>query len=150
VKRASWPNHEQKHHDSSSRSTIAAARLNHDTRRVRHYLKCVHKVRINRDLETVDKTEYAGIVHEVYAVVSGAGRAARVETFNGNYGLLRGLAAAFLALIMIALVLGKGICVAGALAILLALAIQRMHRVSVRYATELFTHYLLLSAEPSN
>jgi hypothetical protein len=33
---------------------------------------------------------------KVHAVVSGAGKVARVDTFNGNYGLLRGLAAAFL------------------------------------------------------
>jgi hypothetical protein len=105
--------------------------------------------KINRDLETADKAEHGGIVREVYAVVSGAGKAKRVDTFSGNYGLLRGLAAAFLALIIIALVLGKGIYVVGALAILLALAIQRMHRVSVHYAVELFTQYLLLSAEPS-
>jgi hypothetical protein len=104
--------------------------------------------KVNRDLVTVDRAEYGGIVREVYAIVSGAGKAARVDTFNGNYGLLRGLAAAFLALIIIALVLTKGLYVVGALVILLALAIQRMHRVSVHYATELFTQYLLLSAEP--
>src|SRR5207302_129237 len=67
--------------------------------------------KINRDLEMADKAEYGGIVREVYVVVSGAGKAARIDTFNGNYGLLRGLAAAFLALIIIALVLGKGIYV---------------------------------------
>jgi hypothetical protein len=100
--------------------------------------------RVSRNLETADKAEYSGIVREVYALVSGAGKAARVDTFNGNYGLLRGLAAAFLALVVIALVLGKGIYVVGALVILLALAIQRMH-----YATELFTQYLLLSNDPT-
>jgi hypothetical protein len=105
--------------------------------------------RVSRNLETAEKAEYSGIVREVYALVSGAGKAARVDTFNGNYGLLRGLAAAFLALVVIALVLGKGIYVVGALVILLALAIQRMHRVSVHYATELFTQYLLLSNDPT-
>jgi hypothetical protein len=105
--------------------------------------------KVNRDLATADKAEYGGIVREVYAIISGAGKAARIDTFNGNYGLLRGLAAAFIALIAIALVLDKDLYIVGALVILLALAIQRMHRVSVHYATELFTQYLLLRAEYS-
>ncbi len=82
----------------------------------------------------------------VDAVVADAGKAAHVDRFNGNYGLLRGLAAAFVALIVIAPMLGKGICIIGVLLILLLLAIQRMHRFAVHYATELFTQYLLISA----
>ena len=102
---------------------------------------------IKCDITTADKVEYGGIVRELYAIVSGAGKAARVDTFNGNYGLLRGLAAAFLTLIAVSLVLGKSIYIIGALFVLLALAIYRMHRVSVHYAIELFTQYLLLRAE---
>lgn len=100
--------------------------------------------RINRDIETAGKAEYGAIVREVYAVVSSASKAARVDIFNGNYGLLRGLAAAFVVLIAVALVLTKGIYTIGALIILLLLAIQRMHRFAVHYATELFTQYLLM------
>jgi hypothetical protein len=103
---------------------------------------------INRDLATANKAEYGGIVREVYAIVSGAGKAARVDTFNGNYGLLRGLAAAFLALIAVAVVLGEGLHVIAVLVILLLLAVQRMHRFAVHYATELYTQYLLLSNDP--
>ena len=94
---------------------------------------------MGRDLTTADKAEYGGIVREVYAIVSGAGKAARVDTFNGNYGLLRGLAAAFVALVIVALVLGKGLYLVGVLVIPLLLAVQRMHRFAVHYATELFT-----------
>jgi hypothetical protein len=106
-------------------------------------------LKIKRDVATVDKAEYGGIVREVYVVVSHAGKAARIDTFNGNYGLLRGLAAAFLLLTIVALLLGTGFYFVGALVILLALAIQRMHRVSVHYATELFTQYMILRAEPA-
>ena len=104
---------------------------------------------INRDLATASKAEYGGIVREVYAIVSGAGKAARVDTFNGNYGLLRGLAAAFLALIIVAVALGEGLHVVAVLVILLLLAVQRMHRFAVHYATELYTQYLLLSNDPA-
>lgn len=106
--------------------------------------------KIERDLTTVDKTDYGGVVRDVYSIVSGAGKAARVDIFNGNYGLLRGLAASFVALIVIALLLGKDIYIVGTLVILLALAVQRMHRISVHYATELFTQYVLLSRHSPN
>jgi hypothetical protein len=102
--------------------------------------------RVNRDIESVDNAEYRAIVREVYAIVSGIGKAGRVDIFNGNYGLLRGLAAAFVALIVVAVALTKGVYVIGGLVILLLLAIQRMHRFAVHYATELFTQYLLISA----
>lgn len=105
--------------------------------------------KVNRDLETADKAEYSGIVREVYAIVSTAGKTARVDTFNGNYGLLRGLAAAFLALIIVAIVVSEGLYVIAVLVILLLLAVQRMHRFAVHYATELFTQYLLLSNDPA-
>jgi hypothetical protein len=103
--------------------------------------------KIKLDLDNAEKSEYGTIVREVYGVVSSAGKHARVDTFNGNYGLLRGLAAAFAVLVTVALVLGKGLYITCALVILLVLAIQRMHRFAVHYATELFTQYLLLSAE---
>ncbi len=101
--------------------------------------------KINRDLATCDDGEYRAIVSEVYATVAGAGKAARVDIFNGNYGLLRGLAAAFLTLLVVALALAKGIYIIGCLVILLLLALQRMHRYSGHYAKELFTQYLLLN-----
>jgi hypothetical protein len=35
--------------------------------------------------------ERLAIVREVYSEIAGAGKASRVDTFNGNYGLMRGL-----------------------------------------------------------
>jgi hypothetical protein len=78
------------------------------------------------------------VVREVYAYVLGAGKMARVDTFNGNYGLLRGLCAAFVVVFAAALVLGKGPYVISATIICFCLAVQRMHRFSKHYATELF------------
>lgn len=97
-------------------------------------------------LSAPDRSDYRAIVREVYAAVSNAGKATRVDIFNGNYGLLRGLVAAFVSLLLVALLLGKGVYVIAALLILLLLALQRMHRFAVHYATELFTQYLLLSS----
>jgi hypothetical protein len=95
--------------------------------------------KIARDILSCDKAEYPAIVREIYAVVSTASKASRVDTFNGNYGLLRGLAAAFFTLFVVAIVLAKGAYVIGALVLLLLLALQRMHRFAVHYSIELFT-----------
>jgi hypothetical protein len=83
------------------------------------------------------------IIREVYAEVLAAGKAARVDTFNGSYGLMRGLAAAFVVLFVLAIVAGKGVTVLGALFVLFMLALHRMHRYSQHYATELFTQFLI-------
>jgi hypothetical protein len=88
-------------------------------------------------------------VHEVYAEVLGAGKAARIDTFSGSYGLMRGLAAAFVVAFVLAIMAGKGGTVLGVLAVLFLLALHRMHRYSRHYATELFVQFLALkSAKP--
>jgi hypothetical protein len=89
------------------------------------------------------------IVREVYSEIAGAGRSARIDTFSGSYGLMRGLAAAFLVSFPLALVAGKSATVLGTLVILFLLAIHRMHRYGGHYATELFTQFLALSSPVS-
>jgi hypothetical protein len=90
------------------------------------------------------------IVREVYAEIAGASKAGRVDTFSGSYGLMRGLAAAFVVIFVLAIIAGKGATVACAVAILFILAIQRMHRYSRHYATELFIQFLALRAKKSD
>lgn len=90
-------------------------------------------------------SERLALVREVYSVVVAAGRAGRVETFNGNYGLLRGLAASFVVLTCAALIFGQGATVVGLLGALFLLALQRMDRFSKHYALELFVQYLLVT-----
>jgi hypothetical protein len=85
------------------------------------------------------------VVREVYAAVSEAKRATRVDTFLGNYGLARGLAAALLVLIAFTIPT-KGIIAVTALVFLFVLALQRMYRYGRHYATELFVQYLALKA----
>jgi hypothetical protein len=83
-------------------------------------------------------------VREIYAEVLAAGKAARIDTFSGSYGLMRGLAAAFVLIFVLAIVAGKGAVVLGALVLLFLLALHRMHRYSHHYATELFIQFLAL------
>jgi hypothetical protein len=90
------------------------------------------------------------IVREVYAEVLAAGKASRVDTFSGSYGLMRGLAAAFVVTFVLVLVAGKGAVILGTLVVLFLLALHRMHRYSQHYATELFVQFLSLRAKKAD
>lgn len=96
------------------------------------------------DPKTVPEAQRLAIVREVYAEVLAAGRAARVDIFSGSYGLMRGLAAAFIVIFLLAAATAKGAVVLVTLGVLLLLALHRMHRYSKHYATELFTQFLAL------
>jgi hypothetical protein len=62
---------------------------------------------------------------------------------------MRGLAAAFVLIFVLAIVVGKGATVLGTLVVLFLLALHRMHRYSQHYATELFIQYLALKGTKS-
>lgn len=98
------------------------------------------------DSDKAAHKKWYACVRQVYAAVSAQGRAARVDTFNGSYGLSRGIATALVidsGLIIVsrpeawpwALLCASGTC----------LAIYRMHRFGVHYARELFAQFLLLT-----
>jgi hypothetical protein len=99
---------------------------------------------VPRDTSQLSTSERLAVVREVHSIVAAAGRDKRVETFLGNYGLLRGLAASFLVLTVLTLVLGHGLTTAGIFGALFLLATQRMHRFSKYFALELFIQYLLV------
>jgi hypothetical protein len=103
---------------------------------------------VPRDTSQLSTSERLAIVREVQSVVAAAGRDKRVETFLGNYGLLRGLAASFLVLTVLAIMLSQGPTTSGAFGTLFLLATQRMHRFSKYFALELFMQYLLVTGEP--
>lgn len=92
-----------------------------------------------------------GTTRQIYAAVAKAGQAGRIDTFNGNYGLCRGLAAA----LCMALVIGvaqTGLCHWPLMLCLLggvAMCVYRMHRFGVHYARELFVQFLA-SRTPSD
>ena len=92
----------------------------------------------------VRRPEKLANAREVYAQVAGAGKASRIDTFSGSYGLMRGLAAAFVVIFVIAIITSKGVTVVSVLAVLFVLAVHRMHRYGRHYATELFIQFLAL------
>ncbi len=89
------------------------------------------------------------ITRQIYAAVAAANRSARVDIFNGNYGLCRGIAAALLLLLAGSTVVHwREWKIEVVLALLMTLAVYRMHRFGVRYGRELFVQYLQLSTIP--
>jgi hypothetical protein len=98
-----------------------------------------------QDLSSLSEGERLSIVSQVYAAVQKSGRSGRVDIFNGNYSMLRGLAAAYLvvlALMFINLIFHFSILIALLLA--LVATVYRMHRFSRHYARDLFIEFLQL------
>lgn len=97
------------------------------------------------DITTAAATDWYAVTRQIYADVASAGRSARVDTFNGNYGLNRGLAAGLLVVLSLLPVPAPAdwrvaICVL----IAEGLALYRMHRFARHYARELFVQFLQL------
>ena len=93
----------------------------------------------------LDRSDWLAIRKEMYAAVAAAGRAKRIDTFNGNYGLCRGIAAG------LAIVIAWGLTAGSApwqvyvgLGFAFALALYRMHRFGVHYAREIFLQFVQL------
>ena len=84
---------------------------------------------------------------QIYAMVRAAGRDERAHTFNGNYGMFRGIAsAAIISTVAILVVRGWEACpLAVTFLIAAALAVFRMHRFAKYYARETYVQFLSLT-----
>src|SRR5258708_6603452 len=51
---------------------------------------------LGKPIADLTVNDWFPITRQIYAAVSAAGRAQRIDTFNGNYGMFRGLASAFI------------------------------------------------------
>lgn len=103
------------------------------------------------NLSSVDRKGWYAVVREMNARLVAANRTGRLDIFNGNYGLARGIAAA-MSVVLVATVWtqGRGKLSADlALAAGFLVALYRMHRFGVHYARELFAQYLDLERTTS-
>jgi hypothetical protein len=91
----------------------------------------------------LDRKTWWPISRQIYADVGKNGKADRIDTFNGNYGLNRGLASACLVLLVVALARADWRISVG---LLLAAVIYgyRAYRFGVHYARELYVQFLVL------
>jgi hypothetical protein len=109
-------------------------------------LKVQELTRSNVSIKAADRRSWRSITRQIYAYVAGAGRSKRVDTFNGNYGLNRGVMASLLTLVVVTIAihgLGAWRVEVGLFAVALV-SLYRMHRFGRHYATELFVQYLNL------
>ena len=98
------------------------------------------------DLSKISRQQWRGITRQIYVAVSSKNRTLRIDIFNGNYGLNRGLCVALIVVALVALVKSPTgnwgtvlLLLFGAL-----LAVLRMHRVGKQYASELLVEFLQL------
>lgn len=97
------------------------------------------------DISSAAATDWYAITRQIYADVASAGRSVRIDTFNGNYGLNRGLAAGLLVVLALLPVPAPADWrVAICILIAEGLALYRMHRFARHYARELFVQFLQL------
>lgn len=101
-------------------------------------------------LKEMSHMAWFATTRQMYAAVQQAQHANRIDTFNGNYGLCRGIAAAFSALAILALVSHPVAWWKPILLLLVgaAVALYRMHRFGRYYAREIFVQYLQLTTSP--
>lgn len=104
--------------------------------------------RLARDFEC-DRTALKkghGPMRELFIHVRKLGKSDRVDKFNRNYGLLRGVAVAFIAAALLMILKSTGLW-REALTMLLfsTVATYRMVRFGIHYAREVFAEYLALA-----
>jgi uncharacterized membrane protein len=102
-----------------------------------------------KQIQEMTRLEWSIATREMYAAVVSRARVTRVDTFNGIYGLNRGLTCVFfLGAIFVAIhnVTEQstwGTCLAAVLLLVASsFCLLRMHRFALRYAQELFAQFL--------
>jgi len=83
------------------------------------------------------------LVRSMYSEIESRQQTRRIDIFNGNYGLMRGVAVAFVLSGLFAIFWPEGKIVLGVgFLVLAALAVYRMHRFAKYYGREVFLKYL--------
>jgi hypothetical protein len=92
----------------------------------------------------LDRKVWWLISRQIYADVAKNGNPERIDTFNGNYGLNRGLSAACLGLAIVTALQAQWLIVIG-LILLSGVFAYRAYRFGVHYARELYLQFLVLN-----
>jgi hypothetical protein len=106
--------------------------------------KLEKRLGITAKIRGLDPKVWWPISREIYVDVSKNGKPDRIDTFNGMYGLNRGLAAATFTLACIAAVQEKWLIGLGLL-VLTGVYDYRAYRFGVYYARELYVQFLVLN-----
>ncbi len=107
--------------------------------------KVAEDLGIEGGLSGIGKRDWFPITRQIYAKVSAAGQSDRADTFNRNYGLMRGVTASFFMLAVVVVAADYQDWKAALIvAVLGVVALARMHRCGKHYAREVFVQYLEL------
>ena len=94
-----------------------------------------------------DARKWYPVSRQIYSDVAKNGKPQRIDTFNGNYGLNRGLCASTLLLALASFVEGQGL-IGAALLIGAAIYGYRAYRFGVYYGRELYLQFLVVEDAP--
>jgi hypothetical protein len=110
----------------------------------------VLKIDCQDDLSQVNSNDWFYITRQGYATVKRVGLAGRIDIFNGCFGLMRGVVASLVILLVVAVLYSNPINLQlfEVLGIAICFALLRMHRFGLHYARELFVQ--LLSVLPGD
>jgi hypothetical protein len=100
-------------------------------------------------IRSMTPRQWLPITRQIYADVIAHGKSAKIDSFNGNYGLNRGLAAALIALVLLSLAFSEVdwriiVC----LLPIALIYLYRMYRFGLSHASELYCQFLLLPPQP--
>ena len=104
-------------------------------------------ITVPNTIAELDRKRWNSISRQIYSDIERNGKRNRIETFNGNYGLNRGLAAGCLVLAGVAFVLADWPVGVG-LVFLCGVYTYRSYRFGVHYGRELYVQFLSMSDTP--
>lgn len=119
--------------------------------RIRTQIQHVLKIECPEKLSDLSSKAWYSITRQIYSADRCVGLAERIDIFNGNYGMFRGISASLVALLIAEVAEGwppnwrlVGIIAAAGLCSLL-----RMHRFGVIYAREIFVQFIGIQSSDS-
>jgi len=132
---------------TGKRQLLAASQMQVLPSRIRSVLK----LECSERLSDLSKNDWFAITRQIYSTVRLVDRTDRIDVFNGNYGMFRGIAASLLLLLAVAIIDTQvhDARVYAVLGITALLAFFRMHRFGVQYARELFVQFLSIKSADS-
>jgi hypothetical protein len=110
------------------------------------------KMECPEDVRALSRKDWRSFTRQMYAEVKKSGQGGRIDIFTGAYDLLRGIAASIVVLAAAALLKWQGNPPIGLslyvlFLLLFCLAVARMHRFGVHYASELFVEFLTIDSD---
>jgi len=105
------------------------------------------KIDINqlpKSLENFNEDEWKYIVGQIRTIInSSSSKSERLFIFNSTYGLNRGIASAFITILVLLIIVNKAkIQIVIILILLIVMALYRMHRFAKHYAKELVNQFI--------